>query len=62
MLAAYGAKHPRLFFIIGRIPDSKAEAEAQAARQWLDSHEHFVDQIVTPTVTIRLYATTGITQ
>jgi hypothetical protein len=28
-----------------------------AAQQWLDSHYHLVDQIVTRTVTIRLYAT-----
>ncbi|HJT59229.1 MAG TPA: glycosyltransferase family 39 protein [Ktedonobacteraceae bacterium] len=56
-LSAYGAKHPRIFFIVGRIPDSAAAARAQAAQQWLDSHYRLVNRIVTPTVTISLYAT-----
>ena len=56
-LAAYGAKHPRIFYIVGRIPDSTAAARAQAAQQWLDSHYRLVNRIVTPTVTISLYAT-----
>ncbi|HEV2661446.1 MAG TPA: glycosyltransferase family 39 protein [Ktedonobacteraceae bacterium] len=56
-LAAYGAKHSRLFFIVGRVPDAPSEAKVMAAQQWLDSHYHLVDQIVTRTVTIRLYAT-----
>ncbi len=56
-LATYGAKHPRLFFIVGRVPDAPSEAKVMAAQQWLDSHYHLVDQIVTRTVTIRLYTT-----
>ncbi|HEU5228221.1 MAG TPA: glycosyltransferase family 39 protein [Ktedonobacteraceae bacterium] len=56
-LAAYGAKHPRLFFIVGRVPDAVAARRAQAAQQWLDSNYQFVDQIVTRTVTVRLYIT-----
>ncbi|HZO74650.1 MAG TPA: glycosyltransferase family 39 protein [Ktedonobacteraceae bacterium] len=56
-LAAYGAKHPRLFFIVGRVPDDAAAARARAAQQWLNNNYQFVDQIVTPTVTIRLYIT-----
>ena len=56
-LAIYGAKHPRLFFIVGRVPDAAAAARAHAAQQWLDHHYQFVDQIVTRTVTVRLYIT-----
>jgi mannosyltransferase len=56
-LAAFGAKHPRIFFIVGRLPDDAAGARAKAGQQWLDSHYHFVAQIVTRTVTIRLYST-----
>ncbi len=56
-LAAYGVKHPRLFFIVGRLPDASSAAKARAAQQWLDSHYHLVDQIMTRTVTIRLYTT-----
>lgn len=56
-LAAYGAKHPRIFYIVGRIPDSAAATRAQAAQQWLDSHYRLISRIVTPTVTISLYAT-----
>ncbi len=60
-LAVYGAKHGRLFFIVGRVPDSMSAAKVKVALQWLDSHYHFVDQIATRTVTIRLY-TTGTSQ
>jgi hypothetical protein len=56
VLSAFGANHPRVFFIVGRISASTAP-HAAAAQQWLDSHYHFVTQIVTPTVTIRLYDT-----
>ncbi|HEY4385066.1 MAG TPA: glycosyltransferase family 39 protein [Ktedonobacteraceae bacterium] len=56
-LAAYGAKHPRLFFIQGRIRDDAAAARAKAAQQWLDQHYHLNSSIETRTVTVRLYAT-----
>lgn len=56
-LAQYGAKHPRIFFIVGRLPDTASAAKAKAAQQWLDSHYRYVDQIVTRTVTVRLYNT-----
>jgi hypothetical protein len=57
VLAAFGANHARIFFITGRLPDNAAVARAQNAQNWLDSHYHFITQIVTRTVTIRLYAT-----
>jgi hypothetical protein len=60
-LAAYAAQHPRIFFIVGRLPDSAAAAKAQAAQMWLDSHYHFIAQIVTRTVTVRLYSTVNTT-
>jgi len=56
-LAQYGAQHPRIFFIVGRVPDAAGAARVQIAEQWLNSHYHFVAQIVTHTVTVRLYAT-----
>ncbi len=56
-LAAYAAKHPHLFFIVGRLPDDTAVAQAKAAQQWLDSHYRLLGRIHTPTVTISLYAT-----
>jgi hypothetical protein len=56
-LAAYGAKHPHLFFIQGRIRDDAAVARAKTAQQWLDQHDHLVASFETPTVTVRLYAT-----
>jgi hypothetical protein len=56
-LATFATNHPRIFFIIGRISSQSKAARAHSAQQWLDSHYHFIDQIVTPTVTIRLYAT-----
>lgn len=56
-LAIYGAKHPRIFFIVGRLSSQTTVDMAKHAQQWLDSHYHFIAQIVTRTVTIRLYAT-----
>lgn len=56
-LAQFGAKHARLFFIVGRLPDAASATKAQVARQWLDSHYRLAGQIVTRTVTIRLYTT-----
>ncbi len=56
-LATFATNHPRIFFIIGRISSQSKAARAHLVQQWLDSHYHFIDQIVTPTVTIRLYAT-----
>jgi mannosyltransferase len=56
-LATYAANHPRIFYITGRIPNSAAAARALAAQHWLDTHYHLLDRIVTPTVTISLYAT-----
>ncbi len=54
-LSAYMATHARLFYITGRIPDASADARAQVAIQWLNSHYHLVGIIVTRTVTVRLY-------
>ena len=56
-LAAYAARHPRFFYILGRYPDNTAAAKAQAAQDWLDSHYHLLGRIHTPTVTISLYGT-----
>lgn len=56
-LAAFGAHHSRIFYIQGRFPDAASAARAQAAQRWLDSHYHLIAQIVTRTVTIRLYMT-----
>jgi uncharacterized membrane protein len=59
VLAVYGAKHPRIMFIVGRLPDDRAAAKAQAAQQWLDSHYHLVGKLEKTTVTVRLYSTGG---
>jgi len=56
-LAAYGAKHPRLFFIAGRFANNSEAALAQAAQHWLDTHYHLIAQSSKGAVTIRLYAT-----
>ena len=54
-LESYGVKHARIFFIAGRV--AAGDAHLKIARQWLDEHYSFIDQVVTQTVTIRLYAT-----
>ncbi|HYK86582.1 MAG TPA: hypothetical protein VEV19_14525, partial [Ktedonobacteraceae bacterium] len=56
-LAIFGAHHPRIFFIIGRLSGNTDVAKANVARQWLDTHYHFITQIVTKSVTVRLYGT-----
>jgi 4-amino-4-deoxy-L-arabinose transferase-like glycosyltransferase len=56
-LAAFGAEHSHLFFIKGRVANDTEAAQARAAEQWLESHFHLLDRIVTSTVKISLYAT-----
>jgi mannosyltransferase len=56
-LAAYSNKHHYVFFIVGRLPDNISATKAKYAQHWLDTHYHLLAQIVTPTVTVRLYAT-----
>jgi uncharacterized membrane protein len=56
-LAAYGAKHPRLFFIAGRFTTHAEAVKAQAAEHWLDTHYHLIAQSTQGAVTIRLYVT-----
>ena len=56
-LAIFSSHHPRIFYITGRISSGGTAAQAQAAQHWLDAHYHFIAQIVTHSVTIRLYAT-----
>jgi mannosyltransferase len=57
VLATFGAKHPRIFFIVGRVRNDAAAARAQAAQQWLDSHYHRVGQFEMHTARVYLYAT-----
>jgi len=54
-LAVYAAKHPRLFYIKGRVANETEAGKVRAAVAWLDSHYHLVNKVVTPTVTIWLY-------
>jgi len=56
-LSSFAAKHPHIFFIVGRLPSDLSVARAQHAQNWLDTHYHLLAKIVTPTVTVRLYAT-----
>ncbi|GAC1505228.1 MAG: hypothetical protein NVS2B12_18660 [Ktedonobacteraceae bacterium] len=56
-LARYATTHPRLFLIVGRVPDDAGAARVASTQRWLDANYHFVDSVTTRTVTIRLYAT-----
>lgn len=56
-LAIFAAHHPRIFYIVGRVSSSTAVAHARFAQHWLDTHYHLVGQIVTRTVSVRLYET-----
>jgi mannosyltransferase len=57
VLSLYGQKHTRFFYIVGRVPTNEAAARVKSTEQWLDKHDRLIDQIVTHTVTIHLYAT-----
>jgi len=57
ILMMFASHHPRIFYIVGRISSSAAAAHARFAQHWLDTHYHLVGQIVTRTVSVRLYET-----
>ncbi|TMC43928.1 MAG: hypothetical protein E6J31_02040 [Chloroflexi bacterium] len=57
VLTVFATKHPHIFFIVGRLPDNTAALQARYAQLWLDKHYHFITQIVTRTVAVRLYIT-----
>jgi hypothetical protein len=56
-LSAYGAKHPRLILIIGRVQNATDDQRVQNALQWLNAHYHFVDSTTTRTVKVYIFAT-----
>jgi uncharacterized membrane protein len=56
-IARFAAKHQRMFFIVGRVPSDQAQQRVESTQRWLRSHYHYVDQLVTPTVTVTLYMT-----
>jgi 4-amino-4-deoxy-L-arabinose transferase-like glycosyltransferase len=56
-LAAYAARHPRMFYIEGRFSDDADAARAHKTQAWLDSHYRFIAQTSSGIVTIRLYDT-----
>ena len=56
-LSTFASKHSHIFFIVGRLSNDLSATRAQHAQNWLDTHYHLLAQIITPTVTVRLYAT-----
>jgi len=54
-LAAFGSKHPRIFVIIGRVQNDAAAQRVAATLHWLNTHDHLVSQVSTPTVKIYLF-------
>lgn len=56
-LARFGTAHPRIFFIAGRLSGASDVARVQSVDQWLDAHYHFVDQVASNVVSVRLYST-----
>jgi mannosyltransferase len=56
-LSVYGAKHPRLILIIGRVLNAAGDQRVQNALQWLHTHYHFVNQFTSRTVKVYIFAT-----
>ncbi|HEV7129651.1 MAG TPA: glycosyltransferase family 39 protein [Ktedonobacterales bacterium] len=54
----YAARHPRLFYVIGRLSGATDERLAAQARQWLGSHYRLLGQFSNGTATVLLYDTT----
>lgn len=58
-LSAFAQQHTRFFLITGRIANQADAARVQATQRWLDQHYHLIDQVVTHTVTVHFYSTSG---
>jgi hypothetical protein len=56
-LSAYGANHPRLILIVGRVLDTASDQRVQNTLQWLRIHYHFENQFTSRTVKVYIFAT-----
>lgn len=57
-IATYAAKHPRFFYIVGRVSSTDAAVQVQQVQQWMDSHYRLIGQLESAGhITVRLYAT-----
>jgi uncharacterized membrane protein len=56
-IQAYGARHPRLFYGLGRA--SLSDPKVQATLQWLNAHYRLLAHTSTPTLAIYLFNTTA---
>jgi hypothetical protein len=56
-VAAYARQHPRLFYIVGRVPDSQAAQQVSAVETWLDQHYQLLASTSSAGgISVRLYA------
>jgi uncharacterized membrane protein len=53
----YARQHPRLFYIVARLPDARKLARVAAVISWLNRHCRLLESIKTSTVTVYLYRT-----
>jgi hypothetical protein len=50
-------QHPRLFYIVGRVPDSQAAQQVSAVETWLDQHYQLLASMSSAGgISVRLYA------
>ncbi len=56
-LARFGAAHPRIFLILGRLSGTEDDIRVQTAVQWLNTHDHLIERFTTQGTTILLYQT-----
>ncbi len=57
VLTAYAARHTRFFFVTGRLDTNDKTVRVQATQHWLDHHYLLQDELITSSVSIRLYQT-----
>lgn len=56
-LQRYAIHHPRLFYVVARLPDARKLARVAVVISWLNGHCQLLGRIKTSTVTVYLYKT-----
>lgn len=59
-VTTYARQHPRLFYIVGRVPNSQAARQVNQMINWLDQHYRLLDSITCAGfISVHLYQVTA---
>jgi uncharacterized membrane protein len=56
VISHFATNHKHFFYIVGRVPAEQDQQRVRNVKSWLARHYHHIDHLVTPTVTVDLYA------